>query len=194
MAAMSETSPGDEGQPTAHETSDAYFEAVYDQLRALAHSRLRKETPGQTIQSTELVHEAYLRLRGTGDRKWANRAHFFAAAAEAMRRILIDRARARSSVKRGGNEEGRPLERLSMDAVEVASLADDQDPELILAFDRAIERLAEHDERVARVVKLRFYAGLTVEEVAELLETTPRTIWRDWSFGRAWLYRALSSG
>src|SRR5262245_26285493 len=175
MAAMSETSSGDDGEPAPPETSEAYFEAVYDQLRSLAHSRLRKEAPGQTIQSTELVHEAYLRLRGTGDRRWANRAHFFAAAAEAMRRILIDRARAKSSVKRGGNE-GRPLERLSVDAVEVASLADDQDPELILAFDRAIERLAEHDERVARVVKLRFYAGLSVEEVAELLKTTPRTI------------------
>lgn len=190
---MTGNSPDDQGRQPVPERSDAFFEAVYDQLRALAHSRLRREKAGQSIQSTELVHEAYLRLKRPGDQTWENRAHFFGAAAEAMRRILVDRARAKSSVKRGANEKGRPLERLSLDAAEVACLADDQDPELIMALDRAIERLAEHDERAARVVKLRFYAGLSVEEVAELLETSSRTIMRDWSFGRAWLYERMSS-
>lgn len=167
--------------------SDAFFAQVYDELRAIAHSRMQKERQGQTLQSTELVHEAYLRL-SHGDAAWQNRGHFFAAAAEAMRRILIERARARGRVKRGGDEEGKPSRKVPLDLPQVAELADDRDPEAVLVLDRAIERLARHDERAAQVVKLRFYAGLSVDEVAEALGTSKRTVLRDWEFARVWLY------
>lgn len=171
--------------------SDAYFAKVYSELRSIAHARLRGEKSGYTLQSTELVHEAYMRLGPAVGSDWKSRAQFFAAAAEAMRRILIERARAKGRMKRGGDEEGRPAPKVSLDLAEVAALADDRDPETILALDRAIERLAARDERVAQVVKLRFYAGLSVEEVAELFETSTRTVLRDWAFARVWLYREL---
>jgi RNA polymerase sigma factor (TIGR02999 family) len=174
--------------------SDTFFAQVYDELRAIAHARMRGERSGQTLQSTELVHEAYLRLRPPGGSTWQSKSQFFAAAAEAMRRILIERARARGRVKRGGDSEGRPAPKVSLDLAEVAALADDQDPETVLALDRAIERLGQQEERVAKVVKLRFYAGLSVEEVAEVLETSRRTTLRDWAFARAWLYRELARG
>lgn len=174
--------------------SDAFFAQVYDELRTIAHARMRGERSGGTLQSTELVHEAYMRLNPGDGRRWENRAHFFAAAAEAMRRILIDRARARGRVKRGGDADGRPAPKVPLDIAEVASLADDDDPETILALDRAIERLAERDPRAAEVVRLRFYAGLSVEEVAEMFESSPRTVLRDWAFARAWLYGELTKG
>jgi RNA polymerase sigma factor (TIGR02999 family) len=174
--------------------SDAFFAQVYDELRAIAHARMRGERAGQTIQSTELVHEAYMRLKPGDDRPWESRAHFFAAAAEAMRRILIERARARGRAKRGGDADGRPAPRVTLNLDEVAALADEQDPETIIALDHAIDRLSENDERAARIVRLRFYAGLSVEEVAEILEASPRTILRDWAFARAWLYGELSRG
>ena len=171
--------------------SDEFFAQVYDELRTLAHARLRKEHSGYTLQSTELVHEVYLRLAPGDGAKWNNQGHFFGAAAEAMRRILIERARAKGRVKRGGDTDGRPAPKVSLDLAEVAALSDDQDLETILALDRAIERLAQEDERAAQIVKLRYYAGLRVEEVAEVLETSARTILRDWAFARAWLYREL---
>ncbi len=167
--------------------SDAFFAQVYDELRAIAHSRMLRERQGQTLQSTELVHEAYLRL-SHGDPAWRNRGHFFAAAAEAMRRILIERARARGRVKRGGDEAGRPAKKVPLDLPQVAELADDRDPEAVLVLDRAIERLARIDERAAQVVRLRFYAGLSVEEVAGVLDTSKSTVLRDWEFARVWLY------
>jgi RNA polymerase sigma factor (TIGR02999 family) len=185
-----ESTPSDPGGGT----SDAFFARVYDELRALAHARMRNEQAGYTFQTTELVHEAYLRLGPVDGSQWENRAHFFAAAAEAMRRILIDRARAKGRTKRGGDTEGRPPARLSLDLEQVAALADNLDPETILALDRAIERLAERDERAATIVRLRFWAGLSVEEVAETLGASPRTVFRDWSFARAWLYGELSQG
>jgi RNA polymerase sigma factor (TIGR02999 family) len=185
---------GPPGPDPAERGSDAFFAQVYDELRAIAHARMRGERSGQTLQSTELVHEAYLRLSPPDGSAWENKSQFFAAAAEAMRRILIERARARGRVKRGGDSEGRPAPKLSLDLAEVAALADDRDPETVLALDRAIERLAEQEHRVAQVVKLRFYAGLSVEEVADVLETSRRTILRDWAFARAWLYRELASG
>jgi RNA polymerase sigma factor (TIGR02999 family) len=181
--------PPDQGLPR---TSDEFFAAVYEELRSIAHARMRHEKAGYTLQTTELVHEAYLRLAPQDGSEWANRRHFFSAAAEAMRRILIERARAKSRVKRGGDADGRPAPRVSLDLAEVAALADDRDPESVLALDRAIERLAEREGRVAQVVKLRFFAGLSVEEIAEVFETSPRTILRDWAFARAWLYRELS--
>ena len=184
--------PEDSRPDPSSTSSDLFFAQVYDELRALAHARMRGERTGHTLQSTELVHEAYVRLRPSGGGEWESRAQFFAAAAEAMRRILIEHARAKGRVKRGGNAEGRPAPKVSLDIAEVAALADDQDPETILALDRAIERLALNDERAARIVRLRFYAGLSVEEVAETLEVTARTVMRDWAFARAWLYGEVS--
>jgi RNA polymerase sigma-70 factor, ECF subfamily len=175
-------------------SSDAFFARVYDELRTIAHARMRGEQSGQSLQTTELVHEAYLRLRPADGSEWHNRAQFFAAAAQAMRRILIDRARAKGRSKRGGDSEGRPALKLSLDLEEVAALADDRDPEMILAMDRAIERLAEQDERAAQIVRLRFWAGLSVEEVAEAFDTSTRTILYDWAFARAWLYGELAKG
>jgi RNA polymerase sigma factor (TIGR02999 family) len=187
-------SPSDpQMQPGPSQGSDAFFTQVYDELRAIAHSRMRREQSGQTLQTTELVHEAYLRLsQGTGG-AWENRGHFFAAAAEAMRRILIERARAKGRVKRGGDSSGKPAPKVPLDLEEVAELADDRDPEAILALDRTIERLARHDERAAQVVKLRFYAGLSVDEIAEALDISKRTVFRVWEFSRVWLYKQLAS-
>lgn len=181
--------------PTPHRPvgSDTFFQQVYDELRAIAHARLRGERAGVTLQSTELVHEAYLRLRPGNGAEWESRGQFFAAAAEAMRRILIDRARARGRQKRGGDADGRPAPKLSLDLAETAALADDDDPETVLALDDAIERLAQHDERAAKTVRLRFYAGLSVAEVADALETSTRTVLRDWAFARAWLYGELAA-
>lgn len=187
--------PEDEPFPgSSRSGSDTYVRQVYDELRAIAHAHLRGERANVTLQSTELVHEAYMRLSPGEGAQWENRGHFFAAAAEAMRRILIDRARARGRQKRGGDEDGRPAQKLSLELAEVAALADDADPETVLALDRAIERLAAQDERIAQIVRLRFYAGLSVEEVAELLETSTRTVLRDWAFARAWLYGELTKG
>ena len=180
--------------PASPPGSDEFFALVYDELRGIAHARIRGERPGYTLQTTELVHEAYLRLAPDRDDAWVGRGHFFAAAAEAMRRILIERARARARVKRGGDAEGRPALRVPLDLVEIAGLADDDEPETILALDAAIERLEAKDERVARVVKLRFYAGLDVEEVAALVGASSRTVLRDWAFARAWLYAELTRG
>lgn len=198
---MTKSDPPDSGRPPGETAaqlppagSDTFIQQVYDELRAIAHSRLRGERAGVTLQSTELVHEAYMRLRPVDGTQWENRGHFFAAAAEAMRRILIDRARARGRQKRGGDDDGRPARKLSLDLAEVAALANDDDPETVLALDRAIERLAEQDARVAEIVRLRFYAGLRVEEVAEVLETSTRTVLRDWAFARAWLYGELTRG
>ncbi len=187
------TPPGPNGSPRAG-SSDAFFAQVYDELRAIAHARMQGERTGHTLQSTELVHEAYLRLYPGETVAWRNRAHFFAAAAEAMRRILIERARARGRVKRGGDSGGKPAAKLSLDIQEVAAIADDRDPEAVLALDCAIERLAERDARAAQIVTLRFYAGLSVEEVAETLEVTSRTVLRDWGFARAWLHHQLADG
>ncbi|HET9885955.1 MAG TPA: ECF-type sigma factor [bacterium] len=184
-----------ENSPTPREKgSDAFFALVYDELRTIAHARMRGEQAGQSLQTTELVHEAYLRLRPANESEWQSRAQFFAAAAQAMRRILIDRARAKGRVKRGGDSEGRPAAKLSLDLEEVAALADSRDSETILAMDRAIERLAELDERAAQIVRLRFWAGLSIEEVAEALATSTRTILYDWAFARAWLYGEMTKG
>ncbi len=189
---MQDSTPDDSAATRPIGDSDAFFTQVYDELRRIAHARMRRESTGQTLQSTELVHEAYLRIRPDGGAEWNNRGHFFAAAAEAMRRILIERARAKGRVKRGGDTRGKPAERLALDLEEVAALADDRDPEAILELDRAIERLGERDARGAQIVKLRFYAGLNVEEIAETLELSTRTVLRDWAFARAWLYRQLA--
>ena len=159
---------------------------VYDELRRLARSRMAKERPGQTLTPTALVHEAYLRLVRAGDPKWDNRGHFFAAAAEAMRRILIERARRVASTKRGGG-----LARITLDdkllGVVPAS-------ETLLALDEALSRLERQDPDMAAVVKLYQFAGLSLEETAAALGVSERTVRRRWSAARAWLRRELTRG
>lgn len=156
---------------------------VYDHLKRIAGARMRGERADHTLQATALVHEAWVRLAGGADVAWTDRAHFYAAAAEAMRRVLIEHARARGRVKRGGGLQRKPL-----DVVDLAVAAD---PDEILALDEAIGRLEEQDARAAEIVRLRFYAGLSVDETAQALGTSRRTVLREWAFARAWLYRTL---
>jgi len=167
------------------QASDQLLPLVYDQLRRAAQQKMAQERTSHTLSATALVHEAYMRLVGDDDVKWDGRAHFYAAAAEAMRRILIEHARSRNRVKRGGDRQRIPLS--------VVDLAADPDPEQILSLDAAIERLAKEDPRLAEIVRLRFYAGLSVEETAAALGVSDRTIKRDWAFARAWLHRDLES-
>jgi RNA polymerase sigma factor (TIGR02999 family) len=155
---------------------------VYEELRALARHRMSQENVAHTLQATALVHEAYMRL-GAGAANFTNPAHFFAAAAEAMRRILIEHARKRGASKRGGDHHRLPSN--------VLDLANAPDAGQIMALDEAILRLEEESPQAARVVQLRFYAGLSVEETAEVLEVSPRTVNREWTFARAWLFRTL---
>ena len=170
-----------QGDPQAGEELLA---VVYEDLRRLASQKMAREGPGQTLQATALVHEAYLRLLGReGEPSWDSRQHFFAAAAEAMRRILINRARDRSRLKRGGGRK-----RLDLDHVQLA--LDSADEEL-LALDEAIEKLGREDSVCAELVKLRFFAGLNHGEAAQTLGLSRRTADRHWSFARAWLYEEL---
>jgi RNA polymerase sigma factor (TIGR02999 family) len=159
------------------------FPLVYAQLRELARRQMGGERVGHSLQPTALVHEAWLRLGGNDAVSWQGRAHFFASAAEAMRRILVDHARSRNAQKRGANSQ-----RLPLDAVELAAA---DDPWQVLALDEALGRLEERDERLARVVRLRFWAGLDEREVAELLQLSERTVRNDWKLARAWLAREL---
>ncbi len=160
---------------------------VYDELRRLAARRLARENPGQTLQATALVHEAYLRLVGPDTGKpWDGRGHFFAAAAEATRRIVLDRARDRKRLKRGGS---RRRESLDLDGL----VADDAPPDDLIDLDEALGRLAQIDPRGAKLVKLRLFAGLTLDEAAAALGVVRRTAERDWAFARAWLFRQLVS-
>ena len=161
---------------------------VYDELRKLAAHRLASETPGQTLQATALVHEAYLRLVGgeaQADLKWDSRGHFFAAAAEAMRHILVDSARRKRRAKHGGGQE-----RLDVDDLEIAADADD---EKILLVNEALEKLAMEDPIRAEVVKLHYFVGLTHAESAEILQISEKTVRRHWNYARVWLYQAIQS-
>jgi RNA polymerase sigma factor (TIGR02999 family) len=162
---------------------DANWDALYAQLHQIARRRLAEQSPGQTLQATALVHEAYLRLQSNDEMRGLEHRRFLALAADVMRKILIDHARARGRIKRGGNQKRRLLD--------VATLAEDGDADLTLALNDAICRLEQLDDQAARVVKLRFFAGLSVEETADVLEVSPRTVKRDWQFARAWLYQAL---
>jgi RNA polymerase sigma factor (TIGR02999 family) len=165
------------------EAASELLPVVYAQLRAIAQERMGDERPGHTLQATALVHEAYLRLVSGGGAQWAGRAHFFHAAAEAMRRILIEHARARGRVKRGGGRRRIPIS--------VLDLAEAGEPGQIVALDEAIRRLEERDPTAGSVVRLRFYAGLSVAETAETLGVSVRTVLREWSYARAVLYRTL---
>lgn len=157
---------------------------LYAELKALAEQRMRREGPGQTLQATALVHEVYMRLVGERDPGWDGRAHFFGAAAEAMRRILVERARGKARLKRGGARERTQLG-------DVATL--EEEPDLaVLDLDRALSQLATEDARQARVVELRYFAGLSLEETAAVLGISLTSVKSDWSFARAWLHRELS--
>jgi RNA polymerase sigma factor (TIGR02999 family) len=158
---------------------------VYDQLRRIAHGQLQGERPGHTLNTTALVHEAYLRLIDIHSVQWRDRAHFFALSARLMRRILIEYARARAREKRGGGAVPVPLS--AVPATSVQNMDD------LLALDEALRRLEERSERQCRVVECRCFAGLTVEETATALGTSLATVKRDWAFSRAWLNRELAS-
>jgi RNA polymerase sigma factor (TIGR02999 family) len=173
------------GDPKA---ADRLLPLVYDELRRLAAQKLAREKPGQTLQSTALVHEAYLRLVGGGEedsrqQSWDNRGHFFAAAAEAMRRILVESARRKKTVKHGGERQRVDLRDQS---TQVDSSADE-----ILALDEALKRLAVEDPTAAQVVHLHFFAGLPIEQVAEMLGVARATAYRQWSYARVWLRSAM---
>jgi RNA polymerase sigma factor (TIGR02999 family) len=156
---------------------------VYEELRQQAARYLRRERPGHTLQTTALIHEAYLRLIDAKDVHWQSRAHFFAIAANLMRRILVEHARRRDADKRGGSHV-----RIQLD--EALAVANETDVDL-LAIDEALDRLAAIDPQQARVVELRFFSGLTVEETAAALGVSPKTVKRDWSVARAWLRREI---
>jgi RNA polymerase sigma factor (TIGR02999 family) len=159
--------------------SERLLPLVYDELRKLAAARLKQEKPGQTLQATALVHEAYLRLVGPEEsQRWANRAHFFAAAAEAMRRILVEEARRKQSQKRGGSRERHDIEEAQLAAPGGVD---------VLELDEALDRLAARDEEAARLVKLRFFAGMTMLEAAQALNLSERTAERVWAYARSFL-------
>jgi RNA polymerase sigma-70 factor, ECF subfamily len=171
-----------DGDPHA---MDKLAPVVYDELRRLARYYLHRERPGHSLQATALVNEAYLRLVDYKRMRWENRAHFFAVSAQLMRRILVDHAR-RHNLKRGGDVEHVALE-------ETAIVGGGRAENLVV-LDDALQALARMDARKARVVELRFFGGLSVEETAEVLQVSPVTVMRDWSSARAWLYREMGSG
>jgi RNA polymerase sigma factor (TIGR02999 family) len=171
----------EQGDPHA---AEQLLPLVYDELRKLAAAKLAQEKPGQTLEATALVHEAYLRLVDTEKAQhWNSRGHFFAAAAEAMRRILVERARHNRSRKRGGD-----LVRHDLDALDVAAA---ESPEDVLALDDALAKLAATDPTAAELVRLRFFAGLPLAEVAQFLGMSPRTADRLWAYARAWLHQEV---
>ena len=165
------------------QSTDRLLEAVYDQLRRIAQQRMKDEKLGHTLQATALVHEAYLRLVGGKELKWSSRAQFYVAAAQAMQRILVEHARKRNRLKRGGNQ--RPV------VSNVLDLARGENLEDAVALNGALNRLEGEDPRAALVTRLRFYAGLTVEETAKAMKVSERTVMREWAYARAWLHDAL---
>ena len=188
---MSEPSPGEvthiledvsRGDPAAQAR---LMSLVYDELHRLASACMRGERDDHTLQPTALVHEAYLRLIGESEARWQNRAHFFGAAAEVMRRILVDHARSRLAAKRGGDRAKLPLD-------EMVGWSEDQ-PENVIAIDEALKALEAYDAQKGQIVKLRFFAGLTMEEIAEVLDVSVRTVKRQWRYTKAWLYREIGS-
>jgi RNA polymerase sigma-70 factor (ECF subfamily) len=164
---------------------DRLLPLVYNELRRLAHSFLSRERPDHTLQTTALVHEAYLKLIDQRSVNWQNRAQFFAISAQAMRRILLDNARRHIAAKRGSGGQ-----KISLD--EVATLSIEAANESLLALDEALQKLATIDAEQGKIVELRYFGGLTIEETAEVLKTSPSTIQREWTIARAWLYRAIA--
>ena len=165
---------------------DELMPLVYDELRRIAHRHLGRERVGHTLQTSALVNEAYLKLVNEREMRWQNRAHFFAIAARLMRLILVDYARGRNRARRGGGAQ-----RVSLD--EALAVADEQATD-VLALDEALNRLAAFDERKSRVVELRYFSGLSVEETAAVLQVAPVTVMREWRLAKAWLHRMLTEG
>lgn len=164
-------------------SSEELIPLVYEELRRLAAIRLAAEPPGQTLQPTALVHEAWVRLIGGQAQSWESRAHFFAAAAEAMRRIMIERARRKSRIRHGGGQE-----RVSIENMDIAdALPDDK----ILLVDEALERLKREDSEMAQIVTLKFFGGLNNEEIAKVTGKSERTIRRHWDYAKAWLFKSM---
>jgi len=170
------------GDPKA---ADELLPLVYGELRKLATSKMANEAPNQTLQPTALVHEAWLRLVGNDNPQFANRAHFFAAAAEAMRRILIDKARRKKAIRHGGDQQ-----RVDIESVDVAVLADDEE---LLAINDALDKLTAQNKVEAELVKLRYFVGMTLEEAAEVLGISARTADNYWAHARAWLFREIKN-
>ena len=184
--AMSEfTRVLDQVQQGDEKAADELLPLVYEELRKLAAHKMAGEAPGQTLQPTALVHESWLRLTGAENKAWDSRGHFFAAAAEAMRRILIERARAKSRLRRGGGGERVPLEHVT--------IASDDPPETVLAINEALERLAARDPFKAEVVKMRYFVGLSQDEIARALGVSEPTVRRHWAIARAWLYAEMKT-
>lgn len=173
------------------DAADRLLPLLYNQLRQAAQRELNSERAGHTLSATALVHEAYLKLVGPREVPWAGRGHFYVAAAEAMRRILLDHAKARGREKRGG-QSGMP--RRQVEFASIAELVACDDSEKIVSFDEALRRLESESAEAARVVQLRFFAGLSVEQTAQALGVSDRTVNRLWTFARAWLHRAMSEG
>jgi len=171
---------GDEKAP------DQLLPLVYEELRLLAAAKLSHEKPGQTLQATALVHEAYIRMVAGADQDWNGRGHFFAAAAEAMRRILIDNARRKQSLKQGGDRRKVELNMALVIPVDSAQIHE------LLALDEALDQLAQEDKTKAELIKLRFFAGLTIEQAAKALDISVATAKRYWAYARAWLIREIS--
>jgi RNA polymerase sigma factor (TIGR02999 family) len=171
----------EDGDPRA---AEQLLPLVYEELRKLAAAKLAQEKPGQTLQATALVHEAYLRLVDrTAEQQWDCRGHFFAAAAEAMRRILVDRAREKGREKRGGK-----VKKIDIDAIDLATTVT---PDQLLAVDEALAKLAVQDATAAKIVQLRYFAGLTVDEAGKALGISTATAYRHWNYARVWLYDEL---
>ncbi len=165
--------------------SEALLPLVYDELRRMAAAKMARERPGQTLQATALVHEAWLKVSAGSGQKWQNRRHFFGAAAEAMRRILIDRAR-----KRNRTRHGAGLERVDLQSIEIAETATDAQ---LLAINEVVERFAEESPERAELVKLRYFVGLSIPDAAEALGISESTAKRQWTYARAWLFRELKA-
>jgi RNA polymerase sigma factor (TIGR02999 family) len=174
----------EEARSGSEEALNQLVPMIYDELRRIASAHLRAAGPGQTMLTTDLVHESFLKLIGSRNLSWQNRLHFFSIAATAMRQIIVDHARARHADKRGGKSIRVPLDE--------GLLLDDQPLDEIAELDEALCALEKADARSARIVEFRFFGGLTNEEIAELLNISARTVIRDWEFARAWLYRFLN--
>ena len=170
-----------QGDPNA---AEELLPLVYDELRRLAAMRMARESAGQTLQPTALVHEAWVRMVEGGSRSWENRAHFFGAASEAMRRILIERARRKARLKHGGGQE-----RMNIEDFDVAESLPD---ETILLVDEALERMKKANPEIAQVVVLKFFGGLTNEEIVEITGTSVRTVKRQWNYAKAWLFNSIA--
>jgi len=168
------------------EAAAELWDLVYSELRDLASRKMARIPAGQTLQPTALVHEAYIRLLGSSETQWENRAHFFGAAACAMRNILVDRARKRGRIKHGGGFRRIPIQEVDP-AAEMETID-------LLALDEALTRLDKHDSRLCEMTMLRFFAGLTIEDTSKALGVSTATVERDWSYARAWLFREMNKG